>query len=396
MGRLVSRWSMSVVAVVAVVVGLVACGGSSSGGSADPSGDPGGGSGIVAPAAPSGVAARVGGSTIPVAMVEHWLVVEKRREHLVPPQYAACVVALRAAARTSGASAASVAKLTVAQLRSACEVSEHQLLNEALERYIAGNWVIGGARELGVDVTGQAFQRRFAAVVKQAFHTQAAFQSYLASTGRTAGDIRFQVHVALDSDAIREAIKKGVPPVTAAQVRHYYDRYRSHYFFQQTRDVEIAATPTRAASLAVRRKIESGESFASVVKGLNSPQATLSKEGLAVDLPSGYYKEPSLNHAIFTTRPGVLIGPIKTVIGYFVIRLKTIHPAYQQPLSAVSASIKALLPGEHAQEALVDYIKAWRARWIARTSCSQGYVIRKCREFKVPATAPPEDPYTLH
>jgi parvulin-like peptidyl-prolyl isomerase len=396
MGRLASRWWMSVVAVVAVVVGLVACGGSSGRSSADPGGATSETSGVAPAADPHGVAARIAGSTISAATVEHWLAVEKRRENLVPPQYAACVVALRAAARTSVAPAASGAKPTAAQLRSACEQLEHELLDEALERYIVGAWVVGAARELGIDVTGHAFQRRFATAVKQAFHTQSGFQSYLAGTGRTADDIRFQVHVALDSDAIREAIKQGVPPVTAARLRQYYDRHRNLYFIQQTRDVEIVATPTKAGSLAVRRKIESGQSFASVVKALATPQAVLSKEGLVANLSSGYYKEPSLNHAIFATAPGVLVGPIKTVIGYYVVRVKTIHPAHQEPLSAVYSTIKALLPGELAQQALVNYIKAWRARWTARTDCSPGYVIHKCRQFKAPSASPPEDPYTLH
>jgi parvulin-like peptidyl-prolyl isomerase len=392
MGRLVRRWLTSVVMVAAVVIGLAACGGSSGGGSADPPG----GAGVPAASDPGGVAARIGASTISAAMVNRWLAVEQRREKLVPPKYTACVKALGATASAAGASAAGTAKPTPAQLLSACEALNHQLLTEAMERYIAGDWVIGGAKELGVDVSGSALQREFAAAVKETFHTPAGFHSYLASTGRDAADIKFQVHVALDSDAIREAIKRGVPPVTAAQVRKYYEQHRAKYFFQQTRDVEIAATPTRAASLAVRRKIASGKSFASVVKGLSSPQAVLSKEGLVTELPSGYYKEPSLNNAIFTTKPGVLVGPVKTVIGYFVFRVKAIHPAYREPLSAVHTTIKALLPEEFAQTALVNYIRAWRAKWIARTDCSAAFVIRKCRQFKIPPTATAEDPYTLH
>ena len=162
------------------------------------------------------------------------------------------------------------------------------------------------------------------------------------------------------------------------------------------RDLEIAATPTRAASLAVRRKIAAGESFASVVAGLHSPQAVLSAKGFVSDLPSGYYKEPTLNHAIFTSKPGVLLGPIQTVIGYFIVRVKKIHPAYQQPLSAVAASIRSTLPAQLQEAELVAYIKKWRAKWTARTNCSTGYVLPKCKQFHGPLDPREQDPYTLN
>lgn len=377
MGRLVSG-SLFALTVV-VVLGLAACGGSKG---KDPR-----------PVAhSSAVVARVGSSVITAAMVNHWLAVEKRREALVPPEFAACVAHLRAIVAVSGAAA----KPSAAQLRGSCETLEEQLREEALTRFIVGDWVTAGARELGVDVGGPAFQRDFAAAIKSSFHTQARLQSYLKSTGRDMEDLTFLVRRELDSEAIREAIQRSVGPVTAARVRKYYEQHRSQYFFQQTRDVEIAATPSRAEALAVRRRIAAGQSFASVVKGLSSPQAVLSKDGLVLGLRSGYYKEQSLNHAIFTARPGVLSGPVKTVIGYFVFRLNKVHPAYQESLASVAGLLKASLPNVLAQQALVAYIKSWRAKWTARTSCSQAYVIAKCRQFKPVPGATPEDAYTLN
>ncbi len=402
MCRRVRRWSICIMAVV-VVVGLAACGGGSGGGStsaANPrAAGPGrAGAGAARTGNPSAVVARVGGSVITAAMVNRWWGIEERREKLAPPQFAGCVAQLRVALRASvaGTSAANTAESSVAQLRESCEALDQQLRNEALYRYVVADWTIGGARELGVDVNGQAFQRRFAALIKQTFHTQAHFHSYLASVGRDEADIKFQVHKALDENAIRQAIKRRVGPLTAAGVRRYYEQHKRQYFFQQTRDLEIAATPTRTASLAVRRKIASGESFASVVAGLHSPQAVLSAKGFVSDLPSGYYKEPTLNHAIFTSKPGVLLGPIQTVIGYFIVRVKKIHPAYQQPLSAVAASIRSMLPAQRQEGALVAYIKKWRAKWTAQTNCSAGYVLPKCKQFHGPLDPREHDPYTLN
>lgn len=381
-------------AALVAAVGLAACGGAASsksvstiaGSTTDPPT-------VVADPDPGRVVARVGDSAITAATVDHWLTVEERRKHLVPPRFTECIASLGAAT-----TAAKLARPSQAQLLSSCKELDQQLLDTALERYIVGDWVIGAARELGVDVTGQTFEREFASALKTSFHTQAALHSYMARLGGvTLADERFQVHDALDQNAIRAAIKRSVGAITANRVREYYDQHKSQYFYPETRDLEIAGTTTRAAAVAIRNKIASGQSFASVVKTLSSPQPVKANEqGLVVGLPPGYYKEPSLNHAIFTAKPGVLSGPIKTEIGYYVFKVKSTSHAVQLSLGAVAALIKAILPEALARQALVDYIKAWRAKWTARTDCTRGYVIRKCRQFKVPVTAGPEDPYILN
>jgi foldase protein PrsA len=376
-------------AVVLGAVGLAACGGGGSESASDPA----------APSDPGAIVARVGGTAITKATVDHWLAVEQQGEPVVPPEFTACVARLKEAAASGASGAATAAtgtKPSAVALKGACAQQYQNLREEAIERFIVGDWVIGGARELGVDVSGPAFQRKFAAEKKRTFHTQAAYQSYLESKERTDADVKFLVHTDLDSEAIRAALKRRVGPVTAARVRSYYNQHESQYSVAEQRDLQIAETTTRAAGLAVKQRIASGESFATVVKGLRPPQPVSSSDGSVSALESGFYKEPALNDAIFAAKLGVLTGPIKTEIGYYVFEVKTIHPAHQQSLSAVAASIRQILPETLDQQELVDYIKHWRAKWTSKTDCSAGYVVAKCRQFKVSGTAAPEDPYTLN
>ena len=370
---------------VAVTVGLTACGGD-----AGESGDPPT-AGAASPAKPSSVVARIGGFVVTGAMFDHALAVEAKTEQVVPPRFEACVAQLRARSHTSAAGAATP---SVAQLRSTC-AQRYQVLNqEALNEFIVDDWVIGGAQELGVAVSGKEFERKFAAIRNRSFKTQAKYQSYLTKSGRTPADVRSLVRMELDSEAIRTALAQRVGPITPAKVRRYYEQHKGLYSVAETRDLEIAATGTRAEAMTVRRQVSSGRSFASIVKGLSGVQPLASSDGLVLGLASGYYREPALNQAIFTAKPGVLTGPIKTVIGYYVFKLKKIHPAFQKPLATVASSIRTLLPETLARQQLVDYIKQWRARWTAKTDCSAGYVIQKCRHFKSSLKAA-EDPYTL-
>jgi hypothetical protein len=397
MSGVLSRW-LVLSALLAGVGGVAACGGGGSTGKSASVGDPHGGAAEASGPAtdPNRVAARVGGSVITAGMLDRWMKSVVRTEPLVPPRFSACVARLQATGGTPGAAPATgAAKPSEAQLKASCEQSYQELRVLALDRYIAGDWVIGGARELGVAIGGQALQRRLAAIGNKHFHTQAAYESYLAKSGRTAADVTFLTETELDSDAIRSAFKQRVGPITPARVRDYYEQHKSAYLLVESRNLAIAAARTRAQASAVKRRVASGASFASVVRGLSWAQPVGSNEGLVTGLLSGYYKESALNEAIFRARPGVLTGPVKTVIGYYVFKVKKINHAVQKPLAAVAPSIKATLPAVLAQEALVNFIKRWRAKWTPRTDCSPEYVIPKCRQFKT-SDAPPEDPYTLN
>jgi SurA N-terminal domain len=46
------------------------------------------------------------------------------------------------------------------------------------------------------------------------------------------------------------------------------------------------------------------------------------------------------------------------------------------------------------QQAIATFVKAWRAKWQAKTICTTGYTIQKCAHYTGPKT--PEDPYTLN
>jgi parvulin-like peptidyl-prolyl isomerase len=342
---------------------------------------------------PPGIVARVGGSVISGATFARSLAAEQKGEvPLVPPQFTACVAHLKK--RAAAVHAAGLPTLSDAELRKECGTRRQQLREEVLDRLISSDWVIGGARELGVDVGGQAVAADLASLKRGRFPTPARFQAFLASTGQTVGDLLFAERVQLDNEAIRAAIAGKVHPPTQARVAQYYEHHKKQYLVPETRDLEIVGTLTQAQAQAVRREIASGKSFASVAKAQTATQPFHSKDGVVLGLVSGLYKEPSLNNAIFTARPGVLSGVIKTVIGYYVFKLMRIHPAYQETLARVASQIRQDLPLELQREALVEFIKAWRAKWTARTDCSPGYVVRRCRQSKAAPTA--EDPYTLN
>jgi parvulin-like peptidyl-prolyl isomerase len=377
MGRLrCHRWSKLGMTSL-VVLGIAGCGGSGG----KPAGDP------------PGIVARVGGSTISQATFERSLAAEEKSEvPLVPPRFTACVAHLKQ--QSARIHAAGIPTLSDAELRKSCAAHRQEQREEVLDRLIADDWVIGGARELGVGVSSQAVAADLASLKRRSFPAAGQFQAYLAKSGQTVADLLLAERVELDNQAIRAAIADKVHPLTQARLALYYKQNKKQYLVPETRDLEIVGTITRTQAQAARREIASGKSFASVSKERTATHPFQSKDGVVLGLMSGTYKEASLNNAIFTARPGVLSGVVKTVIGYYVFRVTRIHPAHQETLAQVAQRIRQDLPLELQRQALVEYIKDWRAKWIAKTDCSAGYVVPRCSQSKATRTA--EDAYTLN
>jgi hypothetical protein len=50
--------------------------------------------------------------------------------------------------------------------------------------------------------------------------------------------------------------------------------------------------------------------------------------------------------------------------------------------------------GDSQEQATAAFVKAWRAKWLAKTHCATGYIVEKCADYSGPRI--PEDPYTLN
>jgi parvulin-like peptidyl-prolyl isomerase len=361
------RWQIEaglsgVIGVLAVILGLAGCGGSGSADHAKRAGTPSGRQVSVASEEPSGLAspgavvARVGPYPITGALFDRYAEAQlngpSSSEQLSPPEFSSCVGGLQAQAASLGEHAAGVS-----QLRKECKERYQELLQAALEHAISDEWLIGGARELGVPLGGSATLETKA---KRAVN------------------------------AIRGAIRDRAESVTHAQIASYYARNRFEYLAAGSRDLEIARTKTKDEAAKVKAEIASGESFASVVRKLPVGQPIDSGKGLVLGLQPHYYGEPNLNQAIFTATPGVLVGPVNTWFGYFVFKVTKIDSEHMTPLADVEATIRKDLVEPRETQALAAFNKRWSVTWTAETDCSPGYVVPKCRQFTGTPLAPPD------
>lgn len=289
------------------------------------------------------VVARVGGTAIAKAQLEHWVKVFAAGD---PP-----------AAGTPRAQA---------------------LRRQALRFLISADWLIGEARRRGIEIAPQEVARAVAAQVRTTSPGGAAEeQRFLASIGGTVADLRFEAQARLAAARVRGSVLAAVAPVTAADVASYYRRNAARYAVPELREVLITNRKTVREARQIKREVRAGRSFSDFAH----PEtfATMPIEPNDTGRP--------LKLAIAAAKVGVLVGPLKARVDDFVFQLRRVTPARRRSLAEVSHSIATQLLAERRRDGFAAFQASWAAGWRARTDCSTGYVVDFCRQYRGPHRA---------
>jgi parvulin-like peptidyl-prolyl isomerase len=350
---------------------------------------------------PGNAVVQVNGKPITKATFGHWMSVavastvpstgSKVPKPAVPepPNYTACVAHLRL---TTPTVKGQVPPAT-AQLKSQCEQQYKALSQEVLGFLISSEWVVGEASALGVKASDKEVKKRFEQIKTTQFPKAAEFEKFLQSSGQTVSDLLLRVKLNLLSSKIQEKIAKTKATVTQAQIEKYYKENPQRFGVPEKRSVEIILTKTEAAAAKAKQEVASGKSFASVAKRVSIDPTSKANGGLLPQVIKGQ-EEKTLDTAIFSAKPNVLSGPVKTVFGYYIYEVKSTTPGSQLTLAQAQSSIKQQLTATQQQSALTKFVKDFKTKWTAKTDCRAGFVVTDCKQYKAPKTPSVSTPVT--
>jgi len=341
---------------------------------------------------PSNAVVQVGSTPITKATFNHWLAVAAAATATSsgtgkpvlpePPNYTACIEHLKA---VTPAPVKGQAPPTQAQLKAQCEQQYQALKQEVLSFLLSSQWVIGEASSLGLHVSDAEVKKRFEQVKTQQFPKQAEFEKFLATSGQTASDLLLRVKLNMLSAKIQQQIIKTKGSPTHAQIAKYYNENPQRFGVPEKRNIKIILTKTEAEAAKAKQEIESGKSFASVAKSVSIDSTSKGNGGVVVGVVKGQ-EDRSLDTAIFSAKPNVLGGPVKSAFGYYIYEVTTVTPGSQSTLAQAEASIKQQLSTTQQQAALTKFVKDFKSKWTGQTECRPGYVVPDCKEYKVPST----------
>jgi hypothetical protein len=323
------RFAASLAVLSYAVAGLGACGGTS---------------------ARPGVVVRVGRLSISQATLSHWMSVLAGGQ-MVPdaPRYRACTAAQKG--------------LPQAAKLASCRRRYRTLEGQALGFLIATDWLIGEAADRNMPISAREIDGRLRK------HGGA-----LVATARAASDAKLQVANDLAATKIRQGLEATVPKATAAEIDRYYKQHIGQFTHPEQRLFYIEEDlASRAAALTRRREFENGQT------NIAKTAATLYE---SLERPSHMAGAGPIAKAIFSGKRRMVLGPIRGAHSYYLMEVTRISPARVARLSEVKATIEDGLASAHRQQMLARFVRAWRRKWTARTDCSSGYVVQKCRQYR--------------
>lgn len=341
---------------------------------------------------PGNAVVSVNGKAVTKATFHHWLGVAasssagavpgQAAQSVVPepPHYTACIAHLQA---TQTKPAKGQTAPTEAQLKSQCEQQYTTLKQEVLPFLISSEWVLGEAEERGIKVSDTEVQKKFNQVKNQQFPKEAEFQKFMTTTGQTISDLLLRVKLSMVTTKIQEKITKeaGKKP-SQKEISDYYEKHKSQYGQPESRNILVILTKTQAQAEKAKKEISSGKSFASVAKK-SSIDPSKSSGGSVPSAIKGSQPKP-YDEALFSAKPNVLSGPVKTSFGYYVFEVKKINPATQQTLAQVQSQIQQQLTTESQRTKFEAFSKNFKKKWESRTECRSEYLVKDCKGYKEP------------
>ncbi len=347
---------------------------------------------------PGNAVVRVGDTAIKKDAYEHWLSVaaisqasqtnpqaaqsgtKPKASIPQPPDFKACIAEK---AKAAPKPAKGQPKPTESQFKTQCKQEYEGLRDQVLQFLISSQWIEGEAAARNVKVADAEVKKQFETTKKQSFPKDADYQNFLKSSGMTEADLLFRVKLDTLSNKLRESIVKGKEKVSDAQIKAYYEKNKARFSQPERRDLRIVLTKTKAKAQQAKRQLAGGASFKTVAKKFSIDQASKGQGGVLLAVAKGQ-QEKALDEAVFAADKGELVGPIKTQFGYYVFKVQKITKASQQSLKESSATIKQLLASQNQQKALDSFVKEFRDRWKARTTCKKGFVTQDCKNAPKP------------
>ncbi len=351
---------------VVIAAAVAGCGGSSSG-------------------VPSDSVAVVAGNPISTTAFKHWMFVAAQGQAAQspgspviipdPPNYTKCMADARKAIP-------SLAKTPAKTLKTDCSQLFTTLSGQVMDFLIKAYWYQADAHKMGINITDAQVQKALATAKKSQFSTAAQFQSFLKTSGQTVEDILFRVRV---NQIFQKLTAKHPTTVTTAAITNYYNTHKSQFGTPETRNMDIILTKTLAEANAAKAAIQKGQAWSAVAKkySIDPSKST----GGALNGVTAGQQDSALSKAAFAAPVSVLVGPVKSQFGYYLIRVTKVKAATQRSLAASTALIKQTLTSQLQTQAQTAVDNHAKQDWLKKTSCLKLYAMADCNGYKAPKTS---------
>ncbi len=248
---------------------------------------------------------------------------------------------------------------------------EHLVIQEVLRQE---------APSMGVIVT-ESDVRNELEQIRRMFQGDGKFEAALKTRGVTLEQLSQSAREYLLIKKIKAAVTGDIT-VDEQEVEAYYEKHKTEYVEQESRDVrhilispfattadgEVATSATRdqwdaaeAEAKKARSELQNGAGFATVAEKYSDDEATKNSGGKLGAVTRGLMV-PAFEVVVFNLQKGERSQPVKTPYGYHIIEVTDITPERQLSYDQVKENIKSALLTQKQTAAWEKWLATARAR----------------------------------
>ncbi len=289
----------------------------------------------------------------------------KETTPLVSPDFKACVAEKKKAIPKD-----SQRKSTSdSDLKKQCEEQYEQTANTAMQQLINLNWIKAESDKRGIEFRKAELARELESTITQQFQGEEGYKAFLTQSGLTKEDVELNIVAKLGQDKIVADLQAESTEPTAIEVRRYFESKRETYVQPETRDLRLIKAKDEADAKAAKAAIESGQSWTAIAKKYSTDAATKDQGGKVLATTADQ-QPPEFGGTVFKAKSGTLLGPIKTSLGWYVVKVQNVNAEKQPNFKELEPQLKQALQQENQQAAINQFRTLFLARWAARTTCA--------------------------
>ena len=195
--------------------------------------------------------------------------------------------------------------------------------------------------------------------IQNQFKDRKTFEARLAATGSSLTALRAQIQ----DQVMREELVKKAEKISVSndEARKYFDAHKDTLGTPaavRVRDIMVASE-NAANDLLVALK--SGADFSKVAKEVSLDTATKGQGGDMGFIPRGML-QPQIEKAVFTAKPGEVVGPLSLPNGYFLLKVEGFRQAKPASYKDVSSRLKAALLADKITKAWPQFLQDLRRK----------------------------------
>ncbi|MDO9357191.1 MAG: peptidyl-prolyl cis-trans isomerase [Solirubrobacteraceae bacterium] len=286
---------------------------------------------------------------------------------LVGPEFTACVAEKKKALPKD-----SQKKTSDAELKKQCKDTYDQTSQAAMQQLTTLNWVKGEADRRGIKFRKAEVQNALNSIITQQFQGQEGYKTFLKQLGYTQADVDLNVIADLGQKKIVADLQKETKEPTDADVKAYFEQKKKTYVQPETRDLRLIKAKDEATAKLAKADLEAGKSWTATAAKYSTDAASKDQGGKVLATTADQ-QPPEFGANVFKAKKNELLGPIKTSLGWYVVKIQNITAEKQPVYAELKDQLKQSLATENQQKSVDNFRKLFNERWTGRTVCASGY-----------------------